>query len=121
MSWFLERFHLMGAVLVTVIGGVFARTLALARIKALMRIPIGHLLPWKSLGTILTVAVLSAIPVVILNSVLRMAPIFLLPVTGTTYILTYVTLVLIFRVLKDSERETIGAWFLTLRRMAVRA
>ncbi len=68
MGWFIFKFRLIGAVLITLSGLLLAKLMHLARIKTLLRVSLAQLLPWSSLGSILRVAMISAIPSVILNA-----------------------------------------------------
>jgi hypothetical protein len=103
MNWFLTRFSLMGAVLVTLSGTLLSKTLALARIKSLLRAGLSGLLPWKSLGSVLIISMVSAIPSIILNAKLDVPPLVLLPVSGMAYLGTYSFLVLALGLLTDEE------------------
>ncbi len=49
MSWFLMKFHLMGAVLITLVGMVIAKILAIVRIRTLLGTTGIGVLPWKTL------------------------------------------------------------------------
>jgi O-antigen/teichoic acid export membrane protein len=103
MNWFLTRFSLMGAVLVTLSGTLLSKTLALARIKSLLRAGLSGLLPWKSLGSVLIISMVSAIPSIILNAKLDVPPLVLLPVSGMAYLGTYSFLLLALGLLTDEE------------------
>ena len=104
MNWFLTTFHLMGAVLVTLIGMLLAKVMGLIRIKSLLRANLVQLLPWKSLGSILILSMVSAIPSIILNAKLNLPPLVLLPVSGMAYLGTYSLLVLAFGLLTEEEK-----------------
>ena len=104
MNWFLTTFHLMGAVLVTLIGMLLAKVMGLIRIKSLLGANLVQLLPWKSLGSILILSMVSAIPSIILNAKLNLPPLVLLPVSGMAYLGTYSLLVLAFGLLTEEEK-----------------
>jgi O-antigen/teichoic acid export membrane protein len=103
MNWFLTRFSLMGAVLVTLSGMVLSKTMALVRIRTLLRAGIGELLPWKSLGSVLMISMVSAVPSIILNAKLAVPSLVLLPISGMAYLGIYSILVLALRLLTDEE------------------
>ncbi|HYR41497.1 MAG TPA: lipopolysaccharide biosynthesis protein [Terriglobia bacterium] len=104
MGWFIATFNLMGAVLVTLSGIVLAKAMALARMKTLLRASLAQLMPWRSLGSILTISMVSAIPSVIVNAKLNVAPVILLPISGLAYMGTYSVLVLAFGLLTEGEK-----------------
>jgi O-antigen/teichoic acid export membrane protein len=107
MSWFLSRFHLLGAVLITIVGMLLAKIMAFIRMKALLETTIGELLPWKSLAGTLAAATAAAAPAVFLNVKLNLPAIVLLPLSGLAYTATYVALVLIFGLLNRHEIDAI--------------
>jgi O-antigen/teichoic acid export membrane protein len=107
MGWFISTFNLVGAVLITVLGIVIAKGMALVRMKTLFRTSVGQLLPWKSLGSVLVVAMLSAIPALIVNARLDVPALVLLPLTGLAYMLTYTALVLAFGLLSEGEKAAL--------------
>jgi hypothetical protein len=104
MGWFISSFYLMGAVLVTLSGILLAKAMALVRIKTLLRASLAQLLPWKSLGSILMISMVSAIPSIIVNARLNVAPVILLPISGMAYMGTYTVLVLVFGLLTEGEK-----------------
>jgi O-antigen/teichoic acid export membrane protein len=110
MGWFLRTFNLVGAVLVTLMGMFVAKGMALIRMRTLMNVSFTELLPWKNLAAILMAAMIAALPVSLLNARIHLAPIYLLPMSGMVYLLSYISLVFIFRILSESERQTIVAF-----------
>src|SRR5437879_675020 len=68
MGWFISTFRLMGAVLITLSGMLLAKVMALGRIKTLLRTSVARLMPWKSLGSLLMISMVSAVPSVVLNA-----------------------------------------------------
>src|SRR5438552_9082372 len=99
MNWFIFSFYLMGAVLITLTGILLAKVMHLSRIKMLLKVSLAELLPWRSLGGIVMVSMVSAIPVIILNAKLDVPLLVLLPVTGMAYIAVFSSLVLLFGLL----------------------
>jgi O-antigen/teichoic acid export membrane protein len=104
MGWFIFKFHLIGAVLITLSGMLLAKVMHLARVKTLLRVGMTQLLPWSSLGSILLVSMISAIPSVILNAKLDVPLLILLPVSGMAYSCTFALLVLLFGLLTPEEK-----------------
>jgi O-antigen/teichoic acid export membrane protein len=74
IGWFLSRFHLLGAVVATVIAASAAKGLALLRMKRLMGLRAGELLPWGSLAAILGCGVLAAVPALMAGAAVAAAP-----------------------------------------------
>jgi O-antigen/teichoic acid export membrane protein len=107
MGWFLSNFHLMGAVLITLAGMLLAKIMAMARIRTRLQTTYGEVLPWKELGTVLVVAIVAAIPAIILNAKLGGPALVLLLVSGTAYIVTYGVLAVLLGLLSESERAAI--------------
>jgi len=103
MGWFLSNFKLMGAVLITLVGMLLAKIMALARIRKLLQTSFAELLPWKNLGGILLSAMAAAIPAVILNGKLDIPVLVLMPLSGIAYMVTYIALVLAFGLLDKDE------------------
>src|SRR5215813_7324207 len=67
MGWFLSTFKLMGAVLITLVGMLLAKIMAIARIRKVLETSFRELLPWRNLAGILIAAGVAAIPAAILN------------------------------------------------------
>jgi O-antigen/teichoic acid export membrane protein len=107
MSWFLNTFHLIGAVFVTLSGIVIAKITMLVRIKKLLQAKFVELLPWRPLGSILLVAMLAAVPPVILNAKLNVPAVVVLPLSGMTYMITYGVLVLALGLLTEAEKAAL--------------
>jgi O-antigen/teichoic acid export membrane protein len=104
MTWFLTSFHLIGAVLATLIGILIAKAMTLVRIKSLLQATFSQVLPWKNLGSIFVVAMVSAIPALIVNAKFDVPALVLLPISGMVYMVTYTMLVLVFDLLNESEK-----------------
>jgi len=90
MGWFLSNFKLMGAVLITLVGMLLAKIMALARIRKVLETSFSELLPWRNLGGILLAAMVAAIPAIILNSKLDIPVLVLMPLSGIAYMGTAV-------------------------------
>jgi len=108
MGFFLSHFHLMGAVLITILGIVIAKVMVLVRMRKLLNTSFSELLPWKNLGGILLVAMLAALPALIVNAKLAASALVVLPVAGLAYVITYGTLVLVSGLLSEGERAKIN-------------
>ncbi len=119
MNVFLAAFGLTGAVLITVLGILIAKGMALARMKTLFGTGLGQLLPWKALGGVLGAAMLSAAPAVIVNAKLDFPPIYVLPVAGMAYMAAYIACVFGFGLLNDGERAAIKRYLYVWNRRSV--
>jgi len=106
MNRFIMSFHLLGAVLITLAGMLLAKLMHLARIKTLLRVGLGELLPWRSLGGIVMISMVSAIPSIVLNAKLDLLQLVLLPISGMVYMGIFTLLVLLFGLLTAEERAS---------------
>lgn len=104
MGWFIATFHLMGAVLITLSGMFLAKVMALARMTKLLRASVARLMPWRNLGSILMISMVSAVPSAILNAKSSFPPLVLLPLSGIAYMGTFTLLVLAFGLLTEEEK-----------------
>ena len=107
MQWCLSAFHLMGPVILTLGGMLMAKAMGVVRIRTLLRAGYAQILPWKTLGSVLAVSTLSAIPAMLLNAKLGVPSLILLPVSGMAYVVTYGVLVLSLGLLSDGEKAAI--------------
>jgi O-antigen/teichoic acid export membrane protein len=103
MGWFLSNFKLMGAVLITLVGMLLAKIMALVRIRKVLETSFSELLPWRNLGGILLAAMAAALPAIVLNSKLDIPVLVLMPLSGIAYMGTYSALVLAFGLLGKDE------------------
>jgi len=104
MGWFIRTFYLIGPVFVTLGGMLLSKTMAMGRIKTLLHARLSELLPWKTLGSVLLISMVSAVPSLIINAKLVLPSLVLLPVSGMAYMATYSVLVLAFGLLTDEEK-----------------
>ena len=107
MSWFLARFSLMGAVLITLVGMVIAKILAIVRIRTLLGTTGIGVLPWKNLAGILVAAGVAAVPGILVNANLTVPTLLLLPISGFVYVVGYAAIVLLMGLLSGEERSAI--------------
>lgn len=91
---FLQRFDLLGAILVTLLATAVTKLFALWRLRHLLKVPFAQVLPWKDLGGVLLLAALAMLPA-LLPQLLSMAPVLLrLVLSGALYTLAYGLLLL---------------------------
>jgi O-antigen/teichoic acid export membrane protein len=62
IGWFIGRFSLVGAVLVTLAATTIVKTAALARIARLWKVGFATVLPWKRLALVAAQAAVAAVP-----------------------------------------------------------
>jgi O-antigen/teichoic acid export membrane protein len=110
IRWFLFRFGLTGAVLITVVTAALSKSLALLRVKSLLRVPMRDLLPWSSLTRILIAATAACIPTLVLQSQLRLPVLAVLPINGVVYSSIFLALILVSGALTEDEVSSMTAW-----------
>jgi len=110
IRWFLFRFGLTGAVLITVVTAALSKSLALLRVKSLLRVPMRDLLPWSSLARILIAATAACIPTLVLQSQLRLPVLALLPINGVVYSSIFLALILVSGALTEDEVLSMTGW-----------
>lgn len=110
IQWFLARFDLMGAVLVTLLATAVAKVFALARIKNVLNVPLARLLPWRSLGVTVLIAAGAAVPAVLVQSVLPVPGPILLLLTGLVYTLCYYVLLQWCGPMQKDEKQMLAKW-----------
>ena len=110
--WFMSAFGLVGAVLATLLAALAAKIMALARIKRLLRCSLRQLLPWRSLGLIIAIAGVAAVPAYGLQAMLDLSPVPMLAMTVLAYALVYGGLLLLRGPLNRTERQALFGWAL---------
>lgn len=105
---------LVGAAAATILATAVTKAIALARIKHLLAIGASEVLPWRSLGAILTVAAGAAVPALVLRSHLELPVLPLLGAVTAVYTGTYVVLLLGLGLVTDGERRAVTGWLLQL-------
>lgn len=112
IQWFLARFDLMGAILVTLLATAVAKVFALARIKHVLQVPVARLLPWRSLGVTALIAAGAAVPALVVESALTETvpgPILLL-LTGLVYTVCYYVLLQWCGPMQKEEKRMLAEW-----------
>ena len=93
-----------GAIAVTVFATAVMKALGVLRIRSLMGVRLGEVLPWRSLGAILAVAAAAAWAAIGVASLLEAPPLVELVVVGALYAAVYVALLHGLGVLTEEER-----------------
>lgn len=110
INWAISSFHLLGAVLVTVLATAVAKSLALVRARALMGVGIGGVLPWRSLATTIAAGCAAALPALAIKRFVILPNLPLLALIGSAYMLSYAGLVFWFDLLSPGEKRFITDW-----------
>ena len=110
IRWFLFKFDLIGAVVITVLTAALSKGLALLKVKSLLGVPMRGLLPWSSLTRIVIAAAAACIPALVLQSQLRLPALAILPITGVVYSSIFLVLILILGALTEDEVLSMTGW-----------
>jgi len=118
ISWFLQTFNIVGAVMVTILATSVAKIIALARIKVLMEARAAELLPWGSLARTLVLAGAAGLLAYCLKTGLSsFAPAMpgplVLVIVAAVYVLSYLVLLLGFGPMQRSEKRMLVDFTLT--------
>lgn len=105
ISWFLSHFHLIGAVLATMVALLAAKAIGLAVARHLIRVPWKSFVPWKNLLMILGASGVAAGAAFAAKSILQPAPLPRLLLAGAVYLICYLMLLFRLRIITDEERH----------------
>jgi len=89
IGWFVSRWGLPGAVLVTIVAAGASKMVALVRIAQLMRVGIRDVLPWRAIGIATASAMLALGPTLIVRSRLPHRALVSTLVIGAVYTVVY--------------------------------
>jgi len=101
IAWFLRRFGLPGAALVSVVATAASKIVAIRRIAHLLQVRIRAVLPWRRLMGIAAAAGGALLPASVVRSHLHLSPLLAGLVTGAAYAAVY--------------GGAVGAWWLASR------
>ncbi|HKQ30312.1 MAG TPA: oligosaccharide flippase family protein [Burkholderiales bacterium] len=108
IGWFMSTFDLLGAILVVLATVVVAKTIAMARIKTVLRCRLSELLPWRSLAAILAIGAAAAAPALLVRAVLLGMPTLpLMLIAGSVYVGVYAALIWRWGPLGEEEKFTL--------------
>lgn len=106
----MHTFGILGAALSVLIGLSVGKMAALVQIKRVMRSSLAALLPWASLGIIVTMAVTAAIPAYFLKLAVS-GPMALQATVGVlAYFVTYLSLIWSFNQISAAEKRSLIHW-----------
>ena len=107
---FMDRFGLIGAVLVTVFADAVTKAISMEWIRREFKVGLADLLPWKAFGITALLAALAALPAWAIVSWLEAPEFVQLIVAGPVYALTYYLLLRQFGPLDEEEQEQLAQW-----------
>jgi hypothetical protein len=110
VQWSLSKFSLIGPVFVILLATVAFKTGALLRMKRLLEIRMGELLPWRNLAALIGVSAAAAAVALALKSQLNVHAFPLLLATSAAHFLSYALLVWRFDLLSYDEQRAISGW-----------
>jgi O-antigen/teichoic acid export membrane protein len=112
----INAFGLSGPVLVTLAAMAVAKGLHLVRMKQVMLLRVGELLPWGSLAAILAASVLSALPAMVATDAFTGPRILKLLVAAGAFGFAYLSLLFASGLIRPNERASL-AHFLRLHHL----
>jgi O-antigen/teichoic acid export membrane protein len=121
MNWFFAGFHLQGPVLLTITGILMAKAMSVVRIKKLLNTNYAQVLPWKTLGLVSFISMVSAVPAIVVNAKLSLPALVVLPIAGMAYVVTYAVLMLVLGVLDENEKASLKRLALAWTRTPMQA
>jgi O-antigen/teichoic acid export membrane protein len=110
IHWSLSKFSLIGPVFAIVLATLAFKTAALVRMKWLLQVRVGELLPWRNLAALLGASAGAAAVALAVKTQLDVPTLPLLMATSAAHVITYALLVWNFDLLHPSERLAIAGW-----------
>jgi len=110
INWFLTRFDLVGAVLVTLMVTIIAKLIALGRVKFLIQATLAEFLPWRSLGLIFAITAIATTATLMIKTTLGFSGLPLLLTAGTVYMVLYLLLLILFGPLSKHEKRMLWGY-----------
>jgi O-antigen/teichoic acid export membrane protein len=110
ITWFLGRFGLIGAVLVTLLAQLTAKVAGLWRIRGLLQCGLAKVLPWSGLALTAGITAVAMLPAVLLKPVLGLPLLPTLLVSGAVYLFAFAGLMWFCGPLTQSERRVAWQW-----------
>jgi len=117
IPWFLQKFGLIGAILVTLLAMGVGKVIALVWLRHIMAVSVQQLLPWKSLIRTALLSAIAAMPALLIQSLLikstpanslLLAPELML--TGIIYSGTYYLLLRWYGPMDAEEKQMLNDW-----------
>ncbi|WP_183410587.1 oligosaccharide flippase family protein [Litorivivens lipolytica] len=110
MPWFLEHYHLVGAITVTLLATLVSKALALYRIKQVLGVGLEELLPWRAIVMTLSMAALALIPAVMVITAIEATGFWKLSVGAIVYLAGYHRLVMMIGPMADDEKAMLSRY-----------
>ena len=108
IQWSLREFHLLGAILVSLLATLVFKAAALMRMRLWMQTTAADLLPWSRLAGIICASLGAALVTLLVKSRMEGSALTILSVAGAVYFIVYSALVWICGLLSFQEREAIA-------------
>jgi len=103
----MAAFGLLGPVLATLLAMALAKALHLYRMRSVMELKTGDLLPWRSLAAILAASLLAALPVMLMRSGLGGSRLSVLFVEAAAFTLVYLVLIFTTGIIHEEEKASL--------------
>jgi len=113
---FLQRFDLLGAVLVTTVATIIVKVVALQRVKRILETSFKNLLPWKALASTGMLAATAALPAGLFLNYVLLPPALMIVAAGSIYMMSYALLFFWLGPLNADEKQEFLNWLLVLPR-----
>jgi O-antigen/teichoic acid export membrane protein len=107
IRWSLAAFHLTGPVIVVLLAMVMFKLVALLRMRKLLEIPLGELMPWRNLTAILGAAGCAGAAAMAVESQMHAATAVILLAMGLAFTAMYAALVWSFSLIGHEEKAAI--------------
>jgi len=107
INWFLTRYSLVGAVMVTLMVVLIGKILALGRVMYLLQSRFADFLPWRSLGLTLVITIMATAIALGLKTTLDLPGIPLILITGLVYLTSFIALLMLMGPLNAQEKRTL--------------
>jgi hypothetical protein len=110
LKWSLSAFGLLGPALAIVLATLVFKAAALIRMKTLLDISIGQLLPWGSMAALLAASAGAGAAAWAVKSQMHAATVPLLFSMGLVFTITYAALVWHLGLLNAAEKLAVAGW-----------
>jgi hypothetical protein len=101
---------LLGPVIVTLSAMAVAKALHLLRMRRILKLGFGELLPWVSLGATSAMSAISVVPVLVARAVVTGPTAVVLFAETAAFGFTYLSLIFASGLIRPDERAAIGRW-----------
>ncbi len=110
IRWSLGEFHLTGPVITVLLAMVMFKFVALLRMRKLLEIGIGELMPWRNLSAILGAAGCAGAAAMAVESQMHAPTVLILVAMGLAFTAVYAALVWGFSLIGHEEKAALAGW-----------